>query len=213
MTLRKLNKLSTPGLEREQGSQVLRHYESQTEDEAVAEDEAAFRRIGRTVMVDRRGWFPKSQGSSEDGVPVPPPEGQRPPRIEIEGVDLTRIDLTGSLPRSGAPPQSPIAFSHGPSTQSTRIIRGMDRRTFEGRWEDCVLHAPEFAGRRVRITVLEEEDQAPPNQVHPNDDMLAVLRRAKDRAEKIPQTGSTVDSLNLLREGRAGKMFGYEPTE
>ena len=30
---------------------VLEHYESQTEDEAVAEDEAAFRRRGQTVMV------------------------------------------------------------------------------------------------------------------------------------------------------------------
>lgn len=30
---------------------VLEHYESQTEDEAVAEDEAAFRRRNQTVMV------------------------------------------------------------------------------------------------------------------------------------------------------------------
>ena len=95
-------------------------------------------------------------------------------------------------------PELTNPFSRGLSTQSTGIIRGMDRRTFEGRWEDCVLHAPEFAGRRVRITVLEEEEQAPPNRAPHNDDMLAVLRRAKDRAEKIPQTGSTKDSLKLL---------------
>jgi hypothetical protein len=30
---------------------VLRHYESQTEDEAMAEDEAAFRAKGQTVIV------------------------------------------------------------------------------------------------------------------------------------------------------------------
>ena len=30
---------------------VLEHYENQTEDEAVAEDEAAFRKRGQTVMV------------------------------------------------------------------------------------------------------------------------------------------------------------------
>ena len=30
---------------------VLEHYEKQTEDEAVAEDEAAFRKRGQTVMV------------------------------------------------------------------------------------------------------------------------------------------------------------------
>jgi hypothetical protein len=30
---------------------ILQHYEEQTEDEAVAEDEAAFRKRGQTVMV------------------------------------------------------------------------------------------------------------------------------------------------------------------
>lgn len=38
--------------------QLLRHYEEQTEDEAVAEDEAAFRRRGQTVMVVPRGLVP-----------------------------------------------------------------------------------------------------------------------------------------------------------
>ena len=84
----------------------------------------------------------------------------------------------------------------------------MEQRIFEGKWEDCVPHGPELAGRRVRITILEENDQMQPNEA-----MLAVLRRAKIRAEQIPQTGSTDDSLKLLRDGRAGKMFGHDPTE
>lgn len=33
---------------------VLEHYEQQTEDEAVAEDEAAFRSRGQTVVVPKR---------------------------------------------------------------------------------------------------------------------------------------------------------------
>jgi hypothetical protein len=37
---------------------LLRHYEEQTEDEAVAEDEAAFRKRGQTVMVVPRGLVP-----------------------------------------------------------------------------------------------------------------------------------------------------------
>jgi len=37
---------------------VLEHYEQQTEDEAVAEDEAAFRARGQTVMVVPRGLVP-----------------------------------------------------------------------------------------------------------------------------------------------------------
>jgi len=38
--------------------EVLEHYESQTEDEAVAEDEAAFRRRDQAVMVVPKGLVP-----------------------------------------------------------------------------------------------------------------------------------------------------------
>ena len=37
---------------------VLKHYEEQTEEEAVAEDEAAFRARGQTVMVVPRRLVP-----------------------------------------------------------------------------------------------------------------------------------------------------------
>jgi hypothetical protein len=37
---------------------LLQHYEGQTEDEAIAEDEAAFRKRGQTVMVVPRGLVP-----------------------------------------------------------------------------------------------------------------------------------------------------------
>jgi hypothetical protein len=39
------------GWDEERVRKLLRHYESQTEDEAVAEDEAASHRRGQTVMV------------------------------------------------------------------------------------------------------------------------------------------------------------------
>jgi hypothetical protein len=39
------------GWNEERVRKLLLHYETQTEDEAVAEDEAAFRRRGQTVMV------------------------------------------------------------------------------------------------------------------------------------------------------------------
>ena len=38
--------------------ELLEHYESQTEDEAVAEDEAAFRRRDQAVMVVPKGLVP-----------------------------------------------------------------------------------------------------------------------------------------------------------
>jgi hypothetical protein len=40
-----------PGWDAERVQRVLEHYESQTEDEAVAEDEAAFALEGQPVMV------------------------------------------------------------------------------------------------------------------------------------------------------------------
>jgi hypothetical protein len=39
-----------PGWDRERVEKVLTHYEDQTEDEAVAEDEAAFEMDGQTMM-------------------------------------------------------------------------------------------------------------------------------------------------------------------
>ena len=40
-----------PGWDEKRVRKVLEHYENQTEDEAVAEDEAAYRAEGQTVMI------------------------------------------------------------------------------------------------------------------------------------------------------------------
>ena len=40
-----------PGWDEKRVQEVLAHYENQTEDEAVAEDEAAFNAEGQTVMI------------------------------------------------------------------------------------------------------------------------------------------------------------------
>jgi hypothetical protein len=39
-----------PGWDNERAAKVLAHYENQTEDEALAEDEAAFSTNGQTIM-------------------------------------------------------------------------------------------------------------------------------------------------------------------
>ena len=46
----------------------------------------------------------------------------------------------------------------------------------------------------------------------PNRDMLEVMRRVAERNRGKPLT-SGADTLRILREARAGEMFGYEPTE
>ncbi len=48
-----------PGWDEARVRRVLEHYEGQTEDEAVAEDEAAFRMRGQTVMVVPKRLVPE----------------------------------------------------------------------------------------------------------------------------------------------------------
>lgn len=49
-------------------------------------------------------------------------------------------------------------------------------------------------------------------QPEPNRGMLEVMRRIAERNQGKPLT-SGADTLKILREARAGAMFGYEPTE
>ena len=51
--------------------------------------------------------------------------------------------------------------------------------------------------------------EAPPP---PNYAMLEALRRVSERSKDMPFTSGD-DTLKMLREARAGAMFGYEPAE
>jgi len=65
-------------------------------------------------------------------------------------------------------------------------------------------------------------DEAEPNEIYdqevtesaptPNYAMLEALRKVAERNKNRPYT-SGEDSQKMLREARAGAMFGYEPTE
>lgn len=57
---------------------VLEHYERQIEDEAVAEDEAAFRRRGETVMVVPKSLVPAITRLIERRVPRQQTTSRRP---------------------------------------------------------------------------------------------------------------------------------------
>ena len=48
-----------PGWDEKRVQRVLEHYENQTEEEAVAEDEAALRAKGQTVMIVPTEMVPK----------------------------------------------------------------------------------------------------------------------------------------------------------
>jgi hypothetical protein len=55
---------------------------------------------------------------------------------------------------------------------------------------------------------LSEESAAPRNEA-----MLAALQRSAERLKDLPVRGSTEETLKIIREGRAGAMYGYEPTD
>lgn len=55
--------------------------------------------------------------------------------------------------------------------------------------------------------------EAPHQPVSRNEAMFAVLERSAERMKDVPVTGSTEETLKMIREARAGAMWGYEPTD
>jgi hypothetical protein len=78
----------------------------------------------------------------------------------------------------------------------------MATQTLEGTWEEITRHAKDFVGRKVRITVLDEEVSPAPNR-----EMLEALRKVSERSKNMP-VSSDEDTLKLIREARSGGMFG-----
>jgi len=64
-------------------------------------------------------------------------------------------------------------------------------------------------GHDAELVVAEAKNEPLPR----NEAMLAVLLRSEERLKNMPFSGSTEESLKILHEGRAGEMYGYEPTE
>lgn len=83
----------------------------------------------------------------------------------------------------------------------------MATMVLEGTWEEIKQHETEFNGRRLRVTVLDEEPKPQPNQK-----MLEIMRRIKERQKGMRLTDGS-KTQEILRRGRAGEMFGYESDE
>lgn len=67
-----------------------------------------------------------------------------------------------------------------------------------------------IAAKEESSEVLADESvEAAPT---PNYAMLEALRKVAERSKDMPYTDGK-DSLKMLRQARAGAMFGYEPTE
>ena len=81
----------------------------------------------------------------------------------------------------------------------------MLEQIYEGTWEDLAAHADEFEGKHLRLTVVE----AVPSFIQTR---LEVLRQIDELRKDMPMTDGS-DSQRMLREARAGAMWGYEPIE
>ena len=76
----------------------------------------------------------------------------------------------------------------------------------EGTWEEIAKHAPEFTGRRLRVTVLEEQ------KPQPNQKMLEIMKLVKEKQKDMRLTDGS-KSQEMLRAARDGGMFGGELDE
>lgn len=83
----------------------------------------------------------------------------------------------------------------------------MATQVFEGTWEEITKHAQDLVGRRVRVTILDEEPTAKLNE-----GMLEALRKIEERHENMPESPGG-DTLKMIREARSGGMFGDESDE
>jgi hypothetical protein len=85
----------------------------------------------------------------------------------------------------------------------------MATQVLEGTWEEITKHSKSLVGKKVRVTVLEDEPQT---KAQPNEGMLEALRKIKERHKNMPES-SGEDTLKMIREARSGGMFGGESDE
>ena len=80
----------------------------------------------------------------------------------------------------------------------------MTTNVFEGTWDEIVKHAAEFGGRRLRVTILSEDQQSQPNLK-----MLEIMKKVKEKQKDMRFTDGS-KTQEMLRAARDGGMFGGE---
>jgi hypothetical protein len=78
----------------------------------------------------------------------------------------------------------------------------------EGTFEDILKQADRLAGKRLRVEVLSGGYV----QNAPNQKALNVIRQVIDKQKNMRETGGKT-GVEIIRRGRAGEMFGYEPAD
>ena len=68
-------------------------------------------------------------------------------------------------------------------------------------------------GTGAELALSEEPQQRNEEKPQRNEAMFAALQSSAERLKNVPVSGSTEQTLKIIREGRAGAMYGYEPTD
>lgn len=68
-------------------------------------------------------------------------------------------------------------------------------------------------GTGAELALSEEPQQRSEEKPPRNEAMFAALQSSAERLKDVPVSGSTEQTLKIIREGRAGAMYGYEPTD
>lgn len=83
----------------------------------------------------------------------------------------------------------------------------------------AILHAlmakAEAQGETLAALLQPLVEQGEPSPAAPprNEAMYAVLQRSAARRKDMPVSGSTEETLKMIRRARAGEIWGYEPTD
>ena len=83
----------------------------------------------------------------------------------------------------------------------------MATTVLEGTWDEISKHAAEFSGRRLRVTVLSDEQKPQPNRK-----MREIMKRVKELQKDMRFTDGS-KTQEILRAARGGAMFGGELDE
>ena len=83
----------------------------------------------------------------------------------------------------------------------------METFVLEGTWEEIARHAKEFNGRRLRVTVIDEDAKPQPNRK-----ALEIMKKVKELQKDMRFTDGS-KTQEILRAARSGEMFGGELNE
>lgn len=79
----------------------------------------------------------------------------------------------------------------------------------------ALMAKAEAQGETLAALLQPLVEQGEPSPAAPprNEAMYAVLQRSAARRKDMPVSGSTEETLKMIRRARAGELWGYEPTD